>query len=132
MKLQLPKRLTREFIKLHNDYTFVYGTDYQNQTYKGQAAVAKGLPNTYPVPTKKMCCMILPRSFWQDHEFNLIQKPIIDKWISNIPRNKPIILFPRIGCGHAKMPEVCPKTYEYLMSELNKLVYETNKGTDTD
>lgn len=123
--ISIPRWITRQFISMHRrDLTFVFGTDYRNYSYTGQAAHCRGEPNCYPVWTKyKNCGDASQKAFFDDKMFELAVKPIIDQAIEKIPRDKPIICFPRIGEGGANMKEMCPRSYEYLMSELRKIEY---------
>lgn len=118
INVTIPKFITREFIRQHKELTFVYGDTLYHDGYGKQANIARGEPNAYPIPTKKWRCANDSTSFFSDAQFELFNKVKIDEAISRIPRDKPIIVFPKIGEGWSKMPEKCPKTYAYLMQQL--------------
>jgi len=124
----IPYRLSRSFIRSHPEWIFVYGDAVTNRSYEGQCDAAKGESNCFMVPTKwNPCSSEPPQSFFNDDQFHLNQN-VIDTAIGDIETSlesnpRPVILFPKIGCGKAQMPKKCPKTYAYLMERLNKIVY---------
>jgi hypothetical protein len=129
--IEIPRWITRAFISQHRkDLIFIFSDDLNGQHYVGQASQCKGEPNCYSVPTKKLMCMEEGRAFFDDARFELLWKPAIDKAIEKIPRDKPIIPFPRMGLGDAKLLEKAPKTYEYLMGEINKIAYKNIQWTN--
>ena len=120
-QLPLPARITRGLIlSLTNTCYFVYNDTVIHDAKGGQAKEARGCINTYPVPVKLRCCANEESSFMSD---DLLEenKVLIDRAISLIPRDKMIVIFPKIGLGWNKLDEKAPLTYKYLMSELNKL-----------
>lgn len=119
--LHIPRRIYREYITAHRELTFVYGQDYERKGTFGQAWSAAGEPNTYPISTcRKMC---RNSRYWTDGEFNNVCS-IISSDIANVPLNKPIIIFPKIGEGGSRMKELAPRLYQYMISELKKIQYK--------
>ena len=122
--IEIPRWISRSFISQHRrDYTFIYGDDLNGQNYLGQAAHCKGEPNCYSVPTKRLMCMDENKAFFDDPRFELLWKPAIDKAIAAIPTKLPIVPFPRIGQGEAQLDIRAPKTFKYLMGEINKIAW---------
>lgn len=120
----IPHRITKEFLKLHlTDMVFVYAVTVRASIAQGQGSVAHYYPNCYGVPTKFRNCKTDSVAFFHDSKFDLMIKYEIDRAINDIPRKEgiPIILFPKIGCGAADLPNRAPKCYEYLMQELKKI-----------
>ena len=129
--ITIPRWLTREFIrsKIH-ELSFVYSDAYHNNSYLGQCGAAKGQPNCYVVYTLwKPCSNQPPSNFFSDSEFEDLTKDIIDSCIKRIPRKLPVILFPRIGLGRSKLKEKAPKTYQYLIEQLDSIKYPNVKYT---
>lgn len=62
--------------------------------------------------------------YFNDNALDEIKEEI-DACIKRIPRDgKPIIPFPKIGEGNSQMKWYAPKSYDYLMSEINKIKYQ--------
>jgi len=120
MNLPLPKRITRAMLfDLRNTANFIYGdTLWRDGSPGGQAAEARGAINAYPVIVKMRACANDPSSFLSDTlwEENCA---MFKKQLALVPLDKPVIVFPKLGLGWNKMPEVCPRTYE-SMRELIK------------
>lgn len=119
--LRIPRRIYREYITAHRELTFVYAYDYQRKGFGGQSYSAFGEPNAFPVSTMRKLCR--NTRYWTDMEYDLVSN-ILSIEISNIPRDKPIILFPKIGLGCSRMSEIAPRLYKYLVSELDKIKYQ--------
>lgn len=127
----VPRWLTRPFIrsKIH-ELSFVYSDAYHNNSYLGQCSAAKGSVNCYVVYTLwKPCSNQPPSNFFRDEEFEEFTKDIIDSCIKRIPKKLPVILFPKIGEGRSRLKERAPRTYNYLMEELQKIEYPNYRRT---
>lgn len=87
---------------------------------------AHGEPNAFPVPTCNRVCPGKPDKYFRDGNFNM-HKQQIDSYISRIPTDKPIILFPKIGEGCSKMKDVSPQLFSYLRNCLDKIKHPNIK-----
>ena len=118
----VPYRITEKFIRDHPELTFIYSSDTRNKGGLGMQWFIAGPANSFPVPVLFKFCAN-PEYFRDEfHDFNKKATDIIDEYLSIIPKNKPIIVPPKIGLGCARMLEYCPITYEYLRMELNKIM----------
>jgi len=54
--MQIPHHISRTFIKLHTELTFVYGYDVIGKGMMGQPWAAHGEPNAFPIPTMYKFC----------------------------------------------------------------------------
>jgi len=120
MNLPLPKRITRAMLfDLRNTTNFIYGdTLWRDGSPGGQATEARGAINAYPIMVKMRACANDPSSFLWDALWKE-NCAMFKKQLALVPLDKPIIVFPKLGLGWNKMPEVCPRTYE-SMRELIK------------
>lgn len=126
----VPKWILRSFIRENRfKYNFIYSDDLTRAAFQGQASQCAGEGNTYYVPTKKRNCRTESQYFY-DREFELLTKYYIDRAISEVPRDKPIIPFPAIGCGEAKLAEYAPKTLEYIRARLTEIAYPNIRWVD--
>lgn len=115
----IPHYINKEFLELHkNDLYFVYAVTAIASIAAGQGTHAHYYEHCYGVPTKFRNCKSDGAAFFHDSKFDLMIKPLIDRAIASIPRDKPIIVYPKIGRGCADLPNRAPLCYEYLMNEL--------------
>lgn len=115
----LPIYCTRQDIRsVAGKCYVVFGDNLRKKGSGGQAEVCRGQAHCFGVPTKKLPCQDPDRAFFHDREFDLINKPAIDKAIAEIPRDKPIWVLRRIGMGLSRLDKCAPKTYEYLIEQL--------------
>lgn len=118
----IPHRITKEFLVKHKqDYYFVYAVTVMASIAAGQGTNAHYFEHCFGVPTKFRNCKSDGAAFFHDSKFDSMIKLSIDRAIEDIPRDRPIILFPKIGLGCADLLNKAPLTYEYLMTELNKI-----------
>lgn len=122
--LIIPPYFTHSFIQAHQHWNFVYGTTAMAEIHMGQSAIGGMYSNCFGVATKWRNCKSDASAFFSDIYFEKVKEQI-DGDIEAIPRDKPIVLFPRIGCGCAMLPSRAPRCFEYLMGELNKIKAET-------
>lgn len=126
----IPARLTREFVEKHPEWNFVYSTNYWHTQRVGPAKVCAGLANCFGVPVRWTLCK--SSGYFQDSQFDQLRIQI-DNDVAAIPRDKPIILFPRIGSGHSRMHMLAPKTFDYLQLQLRLIaapvVYDYSNTT---
>ena len=112
--IQIPNRITREFIQAHPELTFVFSCDVHKKSFFGQSYHAFGESNAYPVPVMWKACK--SSGFFQNSQYSEIIKSI-DEHLEKIPRDKPIIVFPKIGKGHSRM-------YVYLINKLDSIKHK--------
>lgn len=120
----LPEYCTREDIRSVAGKCYVlFGDNLRMKGMSGQAAVCRGQLHCFGIPTKKLPCMDADRAFFNDREFEIINKFYIDKAIAAVPRDgTPIWVLKGIGKGSAKLDLLAPVTYKYLVDELKKIV----------
>ena len=116
----IPYRIQESFIKEHPEWNFIYSTDLSQKGGLGMCWFMAGCLNSFPVPTLiKFCANI---EYFSDSNLDWnIEK--ISEFLRLIPRDKPIIVPPRIGLGCARMTEKCFKTYSFLRGELNLMIH---------
>jgi len=116
--ITIPARLTREFIIQHPEYSFVHSRCYWPGQCVGPCELCAGLENTYGVPVRWKLCK--SSGYFSDNQRDIIM-PAIDEAIAAIPRTRPIVLFPKIGCGQSRMIVFAPKCYVYLHKKLDEI-----------
>ena len=121
MGIVIPIYIKREFIQNNPQFTFVHSADYWNKLRVGPAGVCAGLPNCFGVAVRWRLCK--SSGYFSDSNRDIIMARI-DKDIAKIPRDKPIILFPKIGSGHSLMYKFAPICFKHLSDELNKIKAE--------
>lgn len=122
-KIILPSRITREFIQLHPNWIFLYGSDYLGKSFFGAAYSAHGEPNAYPIPTIWKLCPSSGEKFMDDGLYPFF-KMLIDERIDDIPLGQePILPFPKIGEGHSQMKTRSPKLFNYMKERINAIAY---------
>ena len=121
--IKIPWRITREFITNNRRYTFVYSTNVFGGSIFGQASQAANEPNCYGVPVRFRFCRSNLNSYFSDDGFEIITKTLIDTAIAVVPRDKPIIVFHKIGEGDSGLKWRAPKTFAYLRAKLKEIEY---------
>jgi hypothetical protein len=58
--------------------------------------------------------------YFSDNQRDIII-PAIDRDIAAIPRDKPILLFPKIGAGDSRMLIFAPKCYMHMHEQLDAI-----------
>jgi len=102
------------------DKIYIFG-DNEQRVGKGGQAIIRDEPNAFGIATKKE-----PNNrdgaFFTDDEFEA-NKKIIDEDIAKIKADGRPIVFPEdgIGTGRGDLKNKAPKTYEYLIAEIEKL-----------
>jgi hypothetical protein len=110
-------------VQAHPELIFVYGQDYSNKGCLGQAWAIGNEPNTFPIPTLYKVCNSQSDKYFSDDQY-LANCQKIDEAIAKIPRDgRPIIVPPKIGCGHSQLWIKAPQTYAYLVTALKILMY---------
>lgn len=126
----VPKWIFRSFIRDNRfRLTFLYSDDLTRAAMQGQASQCVGEGNCYPIPTKKRNCKEDRQCFY-DHEFELLTKYYIDRAFAEVPKDLPIIPFPSIGEGEAKLPQYAPKTLAYIKTKIAEIAYPNIRWVD--
>ena len=116
--------VTREFIKLHKRWLFIFGDNLVKRGYGGQAKACRGEPNTLGIPTKRYPTWD-ENAFFTNDDYDEV-KLIIDSIINEVRKEnwEKIIILPRIGEGRAQLPTRAPRIYKYVVEVLEKLKKE--------
>lgn len=118
---QFPRRLTRELINAHwQTYNFLYGDTIHHDGNGGQAQAARGCFNSYPIPVKLAKCYNDEKSFMVDSMYEENCRWILRDMIL-VPRDKEIVVFPKIGLGRNELGMRAPRTYEFMRACLMDL-----------
>lgn len=91
----------------------------------GPAGICQGLHNCFGVPVRWSLCK--SSGYFQDSQREEIIKQI-DKAIAAIPRDKPVIAFPKIGNGNSRMYTFAPIAYAHLKKQIEAI--ETKVARD--
>lgn len=119
--IKVPYPITREFIRAHPDWAFVYSSDYFGASKLGQAEQAANEPNTYPIPVRFRFCASNPDSYFYDHSMPVIKEKL-DACFGSIPRDgRPIVIFPKIGMGKSDLYKRAPLVFDYIYAKLAEL-----------
>jgi hypothetical protein len=114
------KFITREYVKSHPTWFFVFGDNLMQSGFGGQAKEMRGEPNVIGIPTKHFPSMNA-KAFFSDKDYDKLWKiliPIINQ-IDDLLRNKEIVVFPtEFGTGLSKLNEKAPRLFERLVSNI--------------
>ena len=117
------KSYTRELIKENPNTLFVFGDNIIRQGYGGQAATARGEPNSVGIPTKHFPDNS-KSSFFTNNDFDLFltsSKNSIEKLTKHVVSGKDVVLpYDGIGTGLAQLNTKAPK----IFNEINKIFDE--------
>jgi hypothetical protein len=118
------KRYDEDILRANPDKIYIFG-DNEQRVGKGGQAIIRDEPNAFGIATKKQPNM-KDGAFFTDDEFET-NKKIIDEDIAKIKADGRPIVFPEdgIGTGRGDLKNKAPKTYEYLMGEIEKLKGDT-------
>lgn len=118
--IYIPRKLTKDYVILNTNYNFIYGSSVHHEKYFGNAAICQRLCNTYAIPVRWSYC----RADGWFYDSNYLNASIeIEVAIDKIPKDKPIIPFPKIGEGASRLRYGSPKLYAFLMEKLNEIKY---------
>ena len=125
-KIKKIKRYNPEMVNSMPDHLFIFGDNTIGKGMGGQAII-RYCENSYGIPTKKLPSQ-LPNSFFNDNDYdkNII---IISESIKKIPMGYEYIVFPEdgLGTGLAELPIRAPRTYKFLIDEINNKFGEIYK-----
>jgi len=125
MKFKITKMefITRKYVRANPDKIFLFGDNLLGRGYGGQARVMRGEPNAIGIPTKKKPTN-QSDAFFSDAEFEQ-NKAAIDRAFARLDgfsvRTEVVIPAAGLGTGRAKLPDLAPKTFEYLEQKLAAL-----------
>lgn len=115
LKIEIPIR--RTFIQKNRNLIFLYSFDVVGKSFFGQSYEAHGEENSFGIPVMWKACK--SSGFFQSSQFDKI-KIELDNAFSKIPIDgRYIIPFPKIGQGHSRFFEFCPKGFKYMMDSLD-------------
>lgn len=112
-KIQIIKRYTRDQIRRNPDSLFVFGDNLARAGYGGQAAEARGEPNSVGIPTK-----LSPGAFMSDLNWDIAKPPIVQAFsrLANHLSEGKTVVWPAdgVGTGLAALPQVAPEIFEAI------------------
>lgn len=118
---------TREKVARQQDKVFLFGDNTYDRTKthhipRFTQAVIRGLPNAIGIDTKKTR-WTSAESYFSDDDFDRF-KAQVDAAITQAKVSGKTIVIPAdgIGTGKAVLEEKAPRCFEYLQSELQKLL----------
>lgn len=114
--------ITREDIRRNRStHIYVFGDNLERRGLGGQAAVARGEPNAFGVPTKREPSMS-PTAFFSDDAYTENCNAILHA-VNHIPDDgRVIVIMPGIGTGLSQLPQRAPRTYAFLVEALATLM----------
>lgn len=120
-----PHWITREQIRAtRNTHIYIYGDTRLLNAGGGQAQAARGEPNAYAVPVKYARCYNDYTTFFTDALYDT-NKQLILTALSRIPRDKQIVVFPKLGEGFNEMPKRAPMTYGFMKGAIDGILLQT-------
>lgn len=110
------KKYDVDIVRANPDKLYIFGDNTEGWG-KGGQAIIRDEPNAFGISTKNS-----PSEFMSDNNFEA-NKARIDADIAAIKADGRPIVFPEdgIGTGRADLQNKAPRTYEYLMGEIEKL-----------
>lgn len=106
-KVRIVSRYSRTFIRSMPNVLFVFGDNIARVGFGGQAAEARGEPNSVGIPTK-----MSPAEYLYDTQIEIAREPIINAFVrlAEHLRNGGDIVWPRdgVGTGLARLPDTAP------------------------
>ncbi len=119
MKIKKIKWYTVDLVRSNPDHCFIFG-DNLIGIGKGGQAIIRDEFNAHGVPTKRTPSMDEDAFFYdEDYEENCMH---ILASLDSIPQDFEYLVFPEdgLGTGLAMLPQTGPKTYRFLVDEINK------------
>lgn len=118
--------ITREYVRQHSDWLFLFGDNLEGKGYGGQAKEMRGEPNAHGIPTKIKPTMD-EDAFFNDEMFKDISHfydTVFDINLAGFRAGKyKALVIPTagLGTGLAELPTRAPKIYEYLQKKIKEL-----------
>lgn len=124
MPIEFIQFIHRPVIQANPDKVFVFADNAKRTGLGGQAAAARGEPNTIGIRTK-FAPSRQPHAYFSDHAYDDCVK-MIDEDLAGIHvalANGKTVVLPLTGFGNglAELPTRAPKVNEYLVSELETI-----------
>lgn len=117
MTLLYIRRYTREYIRSHPDWLFVFGDNLAREGFGGQAKEARGKPNAIGIAAKRKPTME-PDAFLTDADYDqwfAAEKPTINRLYDAAKRGRTIIWpLDGIGTGLAGLEKNAPSIWTEL------------------
>ena len=115
--------ITRKYVRANPDKIFLFGDNLLGRGYGGQARAMRGEPNAIGIPTKKKPTN-QSDAFFSDVEFKQ-NKAAIDRAFARLDfygiGTEVVIPTAGLGTGLANLPDMAPRTLEYLERKLAAL-----------
>jgi len=123
MKIIYRFYITRQYVRDHPEFLFVFGDNDERKGFGGLAKEVRGEPNSIGIRVKKYPSLY-DNSFYKDSNFSEQSLKILCdiEQVKERSKNYNAIVFPSngIGTGLADLKNKSPKTWVYL----NKLLFE--------
>ena len=128
-EVKLMHGITRQFVREHSEWCFLFGDNLQRIGFGGQAKEMRGEPNAIGIPVKKKPTMH-DDAFFHDDEF-WANARAIDAALDLVPKDG-IVIIPAdgIGTGLAQLEYRAPVTFKYLKARLKQLVYNQSSKNE--
>jgi hypothetical protein len=110
---------TRTDIKNNPDKLYIFGDNFEQRGFGGQAKEARGEPNAIGIPTKRRPTMeedaFLTDADW-DEWFGIVD-PIFKRIEAALEQNR-VVIWPMAGIGtlRAELPKRAPRIFEAIKS----------------
>ena len=112
MTLLYIKKYTRNYIRTHPDWLFIFGDNLERAGFGGQAGEARGEPNAIGIATKRSPSME-PTAFFSDADYEkwfAAEKETMNKLFSASKSGRTIVWpLDNIGTGLANLERRAPE-----------------------
>ena len=115
--------ITRKYVRANPDMIFLFGDNLLGRGHGGQAAAMRGEPNAIGIPTKKMPTHQTD-AFFNDAELeqNILAIDQAFGRLADLSGGTEIVIpSAGLGTGLARLPDIAPRTFEYLEGRLAAL-----------
>lgn len=118
---------TRTEIKANPDKLYVFGDNFEQKGFGGQAKEARDEPNSIGIPTKRRPSFA-ESAYLTDNDYAewwAITEPALNR-IDHALKNNRIVVFPEagVGTGLAELSDRAPKIYGFILDFMGEI---TNK-----
>jgi len=120
----MPIKIIRKDIKKNRNILFIFGDNDERTGFGGMAKEFRDEPNSLGIRTKKKPSTD-SESYYTDEEYDENCKKInedIEAILKEARSYAGVWITRQTGQGLANMPAKCPKTYEYLSNEIERLL----------
>ena len=109
-RVRIVSKYSRALIRSMPNVLFVFGDNIARIGYGGQAAEARGEPNSVGIPTK-----MSPQEYLYDTQIEIAREPIVSAFVrlGEHLKNGGDIVWPRdgVGTGLARLPDTAPMLF---------------------